>query len=381
MFGYVVVPETDPWYLGPLVGAGALQLQAQYPELIRTYTGGAFAGHPFAVADTLVARGLVDGGAGYDQGYAGVLQLETVAGHPDRAVRRAALASACAAADWSLTEPCVTNHNYTAKLVWLLAAAYAATGEPRYREGLLDKLQRCILPGVLMDHDRDGIVDGTTGIAFASLTAVAQRPGRLWDGHNALPWYHAKTANAVVEAYVALRDRGDTAAAAYVRPWAIAMLDNLAWEVIHLGVHDRSAGFDNLPQPLLIGLWKVAMAEGEDHPTWADAASVLWNAGKKHGLGAFTLDAGLYLLVSAQLPYHAASTGEVQDSDSAIQVTVDPAVEDSQDDDQPPAAAPTGDGGCGAGGIAAVVLMGLCFALRARTCTQRAGKTRRQRIG
>ena len=92
----------------------------------------------------------------------------------------------------------MVNANYTAKLVWLLATMYALDGAAADRTALLDKLDRAVLPGVLMDADRDGQVDGVPGCRFADLTAVARVPGRLWDGHNARPVYHAMIAQAEI---------------------------------------------------------------------------------------------------------------------------------------------------------------------------------------
>lgn len=301
MFGYVIVPPSDAWYLGPLVGASAQAISQHYPALAATYTDGAFAGSRFLIGDTLVAHGLVDGGAAYDHGIAGVMMTEAAAAHPDAMVRTACRASAGAAAEWAVSEPCVSNHNYTAKLVWLLAATYAATGEATYRDGCVDKLRRDVLPGVLMDRDGDGRVDGVPGIVFSQLTACARLPGRMWDGHNTLPWYHAMNTHAVVAAYVALRDRGDAVLAAEVRPYAIAMLDNLAWEVEHLGL--KGSGFADVPPALLTGIWSISRAEDEAHPAWERAAWAMWNAGRDRGLGDFTLTVGLSLMVVDTLPY------------------------------------------------------------------------------
>ena len=310
LFGYVLVPANNPWYLGPLVGANALTIEQQYPALAATYTGGAFAGSRFLIGDTLVAQNLIDGGAAYDHGIAGVMMNEAATDHPDAAVRVACRASANASADWAVGEPCVSNHNYTGKLIWLLATTYAKTGDTTYRDGCIDKLRRDVLPGVLMDRDGDGRVDGVPSIAFSQLSACARVPGRMWDGHNALPWYHAMNTHAVVAAYAALRDRGDANLASEVRPYAIAMLDNLAWEVEHLGL--RGSGFADVPPALLTGIWSISRAEGETHPTWERAAWGMWNAGRGRGLGDFTLAVGLYLLVVDDIPYSPASAARAK---------------------------------------------------------------------
>ncbi len=321
LFGYVLVPAGDPWYLGSLVGGSALTIAQRYPALAATYTGGAFAGSRFLIGDTLVAQNFVDGGAAYDHGIAGVMMNEAATTHPDATVRTACRASANSAADWAVSEPCVSNHNYTAKLVWLLAATYAATGDATYRDGCVDKLRRDVLPGVLMDRDGDGRVDGVPGIAFSQLTTSARVPGRMWDGHNSLPWYHAMNTHAVVAAYAALRDRGDAALADdEVRPYAIAMLDNLAWEVEHLGL--KGSGFADVPPALLTGIWSIARAENEAHPAWDRAAWAMWNAGRDRGLGDFTLAVGLYLMVVDSLPYAPLTVTDARPSSSASAAAV-----------------------------------------------------------
>lgn len=104
-----------------------------------------------------------------------------------------------------------------------------------YRDALLDRLERNLKPGVLMDRNADGLVDGMAHQPFAELNPVARLPGRMWDGHNSIVWYQASTRWAMTEAYCAFRDRGDTDEAADLRALAIAMLDNMAWELTQLG--------------------------------------------------------------------------------------------------------------------------------------------------
>ena len=224
----------------------------------------------------------------------------------DRRARWAA--SARLAADWGLEQPLVTNHNYTAKVVWILAELYLRTGEKRYRDGLVDRLERNLLPGVLMDRDGDGVVDGTLQ-AFDQLTTVAQRPGRMWDGHNALPWYHSMNAWAVLEAYVALRDRGDSELAARVKPYAVAMIDNLAVEITELGTPPvPGTGWTDGPFSILLGLWKLADYEDEPRPTWRRAASALWNSGAFEKRGSHGVHVPLYLMLATETRYEPPSS-------------------------------------------------------------------------
>jgi hypothetical protein len=182
------------------------------------------------------------------------------------------------AGDWAIHEPAVRNHNYTAKLIWLLAALYDWTGESRFGDALIDKLERSLLPGVLMDEDADGEIDGLPGLRFADLRSpLARQPGRMWDAHNALPWYQAMNAWAAVEAYVALRSRGDTDRADRVRSYALALMDNLAAEV-SAGA-DFETGAAQIAFAMATGLWKLADAEGLERPHWETALWSVWNAG------------------------------------------------------------------------------------------------------
>jgi hypothetical protein len=129
-----------------------------------------------------------------------------------------------------------------------------------------------------MDADRDGRVDGGSGRPFSSLTAIAQVPGQLWDGRASRPENQGVVASALVEAYAALRDRHRTADAAGLRPYMTAVLDNISHEVLDVGVPTHGVG--QFPAALATGLWKVARAEGQPHPRWAQAAALLWNTGR-----------------------------------------------------------------------------------------------------
>jgi len=302
-FGFVHVPSNTPCHLGGGVGSTVDLVCNALPELCVNYTGGLFSGQKFLVADTKPEVGWIDGGIAYDQGWSGVLMLETARSHTNTALRQLCLNAVRLAGQWSEAEPSVSNHNYTAKLIWLLAQLYDWTAEPVWRTALLDKLHRNLLPGVLMDLDQNGMVDGMTNQPFSTLTsAVARRPGRMWDGHNAAPVYHAMNSWALIEAYVALRDRGAAAEAAAVKPYAVAMLDNLAWEVNNLGV-GTGLGLSQSPYAFLLGLWKIAAYENETHPEWEKAAWALWNTGGVNSFGDNSVNAGLYLLYKSGTTY------------------------------------------------------------------------------
>lgn len=270
------------------------------PARCETYTAGRFAGQRFVIADVDPAIN-IDGGMAYDHGIAGVMMIEAALQQTDAKLKQKYKAAALLAGEWAIAEPPVRNHNYTAKLVWLLAELYEWTGDAKYRAAMLDKLHRNLLPGVLMDMDNNGEVDDMPQQSFRALTTVAQRPGRYWDGHNTRPVYQAMNAFALVEAYVALRERGNRDDAARVKPYVRATLDNLAWEINHLGV--PSSGYTMVPYALLLGLYKIAAAEKQPQPEWAKAFTAYWNARTQETLREQAHIAGLYLLAQSGQRY------------------------------------------------------------------------------
>lgn len=270
---------------------------------------GTFAGSTFLVQDIFPEANLYDGGGAYDHGKAGVFLWEVAALEADPQRRASLVASAKAAAQWAMAEVPVANHNYTAKLVWHLARGYGLTGDASYRAAFLDKIERNLKPGILWDENKDGFVDGMSNVKFSQLHKTAQLPGRYWDGHNALPWYHAMNAWALLEGYVALRDAGlagnadDANEAKKLRPYVIAMLDNLSWEITNLGGAAYELGMRPVVYALALGVWKLAQFEGEGHPSWEKAIWGVWNTGVFNKGGHMTGDAGLLLLLSKGVKY------------------------------------------------------------------------------
>lgn len=300
MFGYIAAPAGDACFdqtsiAGRPLGGIVNQFCDSKTFPCEVYDAGLFKGKRFLIADTDPPTRNFDGGAAYDHAVAGVMMIEASLQLTNDKDRKNFLESARLAGDWSIAEPSVRNHNYTAKLVWLLAELYGLTGEQKYKAAMLDKFDRNLKLGVLMDLNGDGVVDGTKDMRFDQLTPTAQRPGRMWDGHNARPVYHAMNAFALVEAYVALRDRRDKKNAARIRPYALAMLDNISWEINNLGV--PNSGRSQIPYSLLLGLWKIAAYENERKPDWEKALAAIWNAeGIAREFGEGTLVTGLFLL-------------------------------------------------------------------------------------
>lgn len=279
MFGYAqrLGEAGNACFVPGIVGEGVGVACDTAPGLCALYRRGRFANERFVVGDFLAGSNLRDGGGAFDHGWAGVMMIEAALGTSDRAAAARYRQAALAAADWAVTEPAVRNHNYTAKLIWLLAAAYDWTGESRYRAALIDKLERSLLPGVLMDQNADGEVDGVPGVRFSALRAPAARqPGRMWDAHNALPQYQAMNAIALVEAFAAFNARGDVEMRDRVKPFAIAVLDNQASE---FQAGNGTAGATQAAYAFAVGLWKLSDPENLPRPLWEQAFWRIWNAG------------------------------------------------------------------------------------------------------
>lgn len=108
---------------------------------------------------------LGDGGLQFDNGECGVAMFELY--ELSRDTKR--LDSARKAADWAATRSLCPNWNYNSFSVYLLAKAFAVTGEKRYLAAARKKALVGVIPGQLTD---------------------GPHAGRWMDAHNARPAYH-----------------------------------------------------------------------------------------------------------------------------------------------------------------------------------------------
>jgi hypothetical protein len=125
----------------------------------------------------------------------------------------------------------------------------------------------------------------------------------MWDAHNSLPWYNAMNAWALSEAYVAFRDQGDLVRAAELKPYIVAMLDNLSNEILTKGLIPDQLGVRDLTYGILIGIWKIARFENESHANWENAAWALWNSGYFNTYSTHSVCVGLYLNLLSDTPF------------------------------------------------------------------------------
>jgi hypothetical protein len=335
VFGYVNVAAADPCNPGGVVGSSVATLCATLPVYCVSYTAGQFAGESFAISGQDDANNWFDGGLAYDHGWIGIQMIEASIMQSDLALKQKYRNSVELAGQYSLAEYCVKNHNYTAKQIWLLSELYAWTGDTTYRNELNYKLDKSLLPGILLDDDNDGFVDATTPpIAFSSLTVAAQTPGRMWDGHNSTPWYQAMNTWALAEAYIAFRDRGDVTRANELKPAVVAMMDNLSDDIINQGVITPDAlGVRDITYAILNSIWKISQYENEAHLNWEQAAWAMWNTGYFNSYSTHSVCVGQYLLVKSSTPYQplsdrenfVLSSGMINSIDSKIELYPNPA--------------------------------------------------------
>lgn len=305
VYAYVNVPSTAPCYPGGVVGSSVSTVCNALPAYCVSYSGGQFSGTNFLTSGQDDSNNWFDGGLAYDHGWVGAQMIESAIQQNDPSLKAKYRNSVALAAQYCSSEHPVKNHNYTAKLIWLLAQMYAWTGDTTYANALDDRLEKNLIPGILWDANNDGFVDGTTPpISFSNLTTAAQEPGRMWDGHNALPWYHAMNAWAITEAYVAFRDQGDVLRANILKPYATGMVDNLANEILNQGViSPDQLGVRDIAYGLLTAIWKIGQYENESHPNWESAAWAMWNTGYFSTYSTHSVCVGLYLVVQSNTPY------------------------------------------------------------------------------
>ena len=304
VYGYLSTSSGNSCYLGGIVGSSVTTLCSALPVYCQTYSNGQFAGSTFAISGQDDANNWFDGGLAYDHGWVGAQFIEAAIQQTDPLLKQKYRNSLEKATQFAINEYAVKNHNYTSKLIWLLAQMYAWTGDVSYKNELNYKLDKNLLPGILMDTNNDGFVDGTSPqIAFTSLTETAQTPGRMWDAHNSLPWYNAMNAWALTEAYVAFRDQGDLVRAAELKPYVVAMLDNLSNEILTKGLIPDQLGVRDLTYGILIGIWKIARYESESHTNWENAAWALWNSGYFNTYSTHSVCVGLYLNLLSDTPF------------------------------------------------------------------------------
>lgn len=131
--------------------------------------------HPEAVIDGWIPDDRTDGGLQFDNGLCGRALVSAWELTRDERT----LAAARRAGDWAMTRPLVTNWNYNAFSVGLLARLAIATGEEKYLAAAIAKADAGVLPG--------------------------QMPGGRWfDAHNASAVYHNILLRELLELFRAL---------------------------------------------------------------------------------------------------------------------------------------------------------------------------------
>ncbi len=197
--------------------------------------------HPEIVEDGWIPDDRDDGGLQFDNGLCGRALVS--AWELTREERY--LEAARRAADWAAARPLVSNWNYNAFSVGLLARLFAATGETAYLEAAVVKADAGVLPG--------------------------QMPGGRWfDAHNASAVYHNILLRELLELLHALPDG---------HPFHPTLLD-----AITRGL-DQAAG-ETLAKGYT-GTWTDNFARGlhwiGENQTWRSALNANLNAAGKNG--------------------------------------------------------------------------------------------------
>lgn len=295
-FGYANLPNNEPCAHSGSVQRATLTMCREVPVNCPVYKSGNFKDMKFAIADQSAEYKFWDGGMANHQGWAVEEMIQSYIHQKDSTLKAKLFRSALLGGSWCLAEIPVPNHSYTAKNIWALACLYDLTGDLKWKLQMLKLLKINLLPGILMDQNRDGMVDGAEPFRFDSLATMASIPGRMWDGHNSSSWNTAICAWALINSYASLRDRGNTNEAQLLIPYFESVLFNLSNEVIRFGSIPNGPGFRDLAYALLEGLIKVDNAENTRHPNWEKAANILWNAGVIQSGNLFTVNLGQYLL-------------------------------------------------------------------------------------
>ena len=272
----------------------------KYPEACLTFIEGQFAGREFLVADQGNFFEKWDAPLAYHQAWA---VEEMIHGHlilQDSIFYK----SAMLASQWCMEEKPVINQQAAAKLVWALAAMYDLTGDISIRDKMTKLLNTSILPSILMDRNEDRIVDGTNFL-YDSLVSYAQIPGRCWDAVNANSWNTANISTALINAYAALRDRGDTQIAYLLKPYLEATLNNISREINQFGTPPTGTGFRDLSFAIFDALWKIDRSENVMHQDWQKSARILWNSGALQTGGIYSVNLGQLIRLMSQKPYRA----------------------------------------------------------------------------
>jgi hypothetical protein len=117
--------------------------------------------HPEIVVDGWIPDDATDGGLQFDNGLCGRALVSAWELTHDKKYLEAARKSG----DWAMSRPLVSNWNYNAFSVGLLARLATATGEAKYLDAAIEKAQIGVLPGQMAT-------------------------GRWFDAHNACAVYH-----------------------------------------------------------------------------------------------------------------------------------------------------------------------------------------------
>ena len=290
-FGLVVAQSLDSCgFSGPLQ-KNILSTAKKYPAWKRKYVQGPFAGMTFLVADQGPGFEKTEAWMGNHVSWAVAECIAFNRVFPDTAVLGAALL----AGNWLEKEMPVTSFHFNARLITGLALLYAETGNHRWRDRLIWLLNGALGPGQLLDEDQNGLVDGTT-IPFDSLVPVARQPGRFFDGQNASSWNTAVCANAMLQAHLAFKKRGNAEESSQWKIRTEAALENLCREICRYGIPPAGTGFRELAFVIFEALNFLENPSPALRSQLEKSARIIWNSGVLQNGNLYTVNLGQMML-------------------------------------------------------------------------------------
>lgn len=197
--------------------------------------------HPEIVVNDWIPDDRMDGGLQFDNGLCGRALISAWELTKDERY----LDGARKAGEWAMKRPLVSNWNYNAFSVGLLARLATATGEARYLDSAVRKADAGVLPG--------------------------QMPGGRWfDAHNACAVYHNILLRELLELFHALPAN---------HPFRPTLLDAITRGLNQAAEETLARGFT--------GTWTDNFARGllwiGENRTWRDALNANLNASGKGG--------------------------------------------------------------------------------------------------
>lgn len=281
----------NPCFLSGQFERFSHQVCKNYPQYCLKPENGPFAHIPFAVADQDIDQEWQDGTLNSVQAMA-VMELLIASRFLDDSAFQTA---AQGIGYWCKAEKPLVAVSILAHQVTALSILYAWTKDNYWRPTLNKLLFSMLLPQVLQDINQDGRVDGLEIIPFDSLTSIARKPGRVWDGFGATSWNTALVASALQQCFLAGRANGDTVFIQRLKPTLSHIFQNLIFEICQKGTPPPGPGFRDLCMAILDGKYHLSAELNIPEKDWEMAIRILWNTGILRKGGEYAINVAQYI--------------------------------------------------------------------------------------